>query len=70
MATKPATRQLIQRLANSIAPLVLGAEAMAAVVGNGLVNLEDDEEQPLFEGRAVLAVLPVAALAEVNLPVD
>lgn len=70
MATKPTTRQLIQRLANSIVPLVLGDEAMAAVVGNGSVNPEDDEERPLFEGRAVLAVLPVAALAMVNPPVD
>jgi hypothetical protein len=56
--------------ANSIVPLVLGDEAMAAVVGNSSVNPEDDEDRPLFEGRAVLTVLPVAALGAVNPPVD
>jgi hypothetical protein len=64
MTTNPKTRQLIQQLANGIVSQVLGDKAMAEVIGEAPADPNNDEERPLFEGRAALAVLPLAPLQQ------
>jgi hypothetical protein len=69
--TNPKTQQLIQQLANGIVSQVLGDKAMAEVIGEAPADPNNDEEQPLFEGRAALAVLLLAPLQQqVNPPAD
>ena len=68
MATNPKTQQLIQQLANGIVSQVLGDKAMAEVVGKAPADPDNDEERSLFEGRAALAVLPLAPLQQQVIP--
>ena len=70
MATNPTTEQLIQRLAIGIITQVLGDKAMTTAVGKGQIDLEDDKERPLFEGRAALAVYPLTPLQQVEPPMN
>jgi hypothetical protein len=71
MTTNPKTQQLIQQLANGIVSQVLGDKTMTAVVGDAPADPDNGEERPLFEGRAALAVLPLAPLQQqVSPPVD
>ena len=58
---------LMQQLANGIVTQVLGDKAMTTAVDKTLAAPDNDEERPLFEGRAALAVFP---LQQVNPPMN
>jgi hypothetical protein len=60
----------MQQLANGIVTQVLGNKAMTTTVGKTLADPDNDEKRPLFEGRAVLAVFPLASLQQVSPPIN